>query len=172
MRRGTRVGLAAALLCCAAAFAADGERPDVVAFTLTSIPVRAHGAAVHELDRMDRLAEAFGADLPGNPEKALAEVRRRLDSAAGRALRRDMAEATAGIALAARLGIEKLPAVVVDGRYAVYGVRDVRRALETVSAWRAQNEPSVASGPGKTRSSPHPRPGTPPARSLPGEPEA
>ena len=151
---------------CWTAIAAETGTPGVVAFTLTSMPVRAHGATVHELDRRDRLAAAFGADLPADPDKARAEAGRRLRSASGRKLRRDLAAAAAGNALAARLGVDKLPAVVVDGRYAVYGVRDVRRAVALVAAWRAENEISVDSGPGKTRSSPlpareRPRPATP-----------
>ena len=112
---------------------------DVVAFTLSSIPLRsAGGAAVHVLDARDGHAEAFGADLPGDPERALAEARRRLETHAGRAALARIAEAAAGNALAGRLGIEKLPAVVVDGRYVVYGVRDVARAVERVEAWRAE----------------------------------
>ena len=147
--------------CCAAAGA---EMPDVAVFTLSSIPVRADGATVHELDRRGRLATAFGADLPSDPERALAVLRRRMDSSAGRALRAALARAAEGDALAARLGIERLPAVVVDGRYAVYGVRDVRRAVERVRAWRAARENSVDSGPGETRPPLRPYPGTPPAR--------
>ena len=112
---------------------------DVVAFTLSSMPLRATGGAtVHVLDARDAYAEAFGADLPGDPERALAEARRRMATAAGRAALARIAEAAAGNVLAGRLGIEKLPAVVVDGRYVVYGVRDVARAVERVEAWRAE----------------------------------
>ena len=112
---------------------------DVVAFTLSSMSLRAMGgAAVHLLDARDGHAEAFGADLPDDPERALAEARRRLETPAGRATLARLAEAATGNVLAARLGIEKLPAVVVDGRYVVYGVRDVARAVERVAAWRAQ----------------------------------
>ena len=112
---------------------------EVVAFTLSSMPLRAGvGATVHVLDARDGYAQAFGADLPGDPERALAEARRRLATPAGRAALARIAEAAAGNALAGRLGIEKLPAVVVDGRYVVYGVRDVARAVERVAAWRAQ----------------------------------
>ena len=111
---------------------------EVVAFTLSSMPLRsAGGAAVHVLDARDGHAEAFGADLPGDPERALAEAHRRLATPAGSAALERIA-AAAGNALASRLGIEKLPAVVVDGRYVVYGVRDVARAVERVEAWRAE----------------------------------
>ncbi len=168
MSRRALAGLA--LAASGAVGAADAKPPGVAVFTLASIPVRAAGAAaVYELDRRDRQAAAFGADLPSDPEAALAESRRRLASPAGRALRAELEAAGQGNALAARLGVDRLPAVVVDGRYAVYGVRDVRRALELVAAWRADNETdSVDSGPGSTRSSPLPDTGTPPARSLPG----
>jgi len=114
---------------------------DVVAFTLSSMPLRAsRGAEVHVLDARDGHAEAFGADLPDDPERALAEARRRLETPAGRAALARLAAAAAGNALAGRLGIEKLPAVVVDGRYVVYGVRDVARAVERVEAWRAETQ--------------------------------
>ena len=112
---------------------------DVVAFTLSSMSLRAGvGATVHVLDARDGHAEAFGAGLPDDPERALAEARRRMETPAGRATLARLAEAAAGNALAGRLGIEKLPAVVVDGRYVVYGVRDVAHAVERVAAWRAQ----------------------------------
>ena len=130
------LGFALALAACPGPAAVAG---DVVAFTLSSMPLRtAGGATVHVLDARDGYAEAFGADLPGDPERALAEARRRMATPAGRAALARIAEAGAGNALAARLGIEKLPAVVVDGRYVVYGVRDVARAVERVEAWRAQ----------------------------------
>ena len=167
MRFGRGLQAVLALAWCGAA-AADAQTPGVAVFTLSSIPVRADGATVHELDRRDRIVETLGADLPADPEAALAEARRRLDSSE-RDLRSDLAEAAAGNALAARLGIEKLPAVVVDGRYVVYGARDVARAVERVAAWRAENEEPVDSGPGNARSTPFPHPGTPPARSLSGE---
>ena len=164
MRLATVLPLSLALACGAAA---ETEAPDVVVFTLSSMPVRAPGAAVHELDRRGRLAARLGGGLPADPERALGAARRRVDSPEGRDLRLRLARAAAGNALASRLGIDRLPAIVVDGRYAVYGVRDARRAVERVRAWRLDNEPSVDSGPGNARSIPHPGSGTPPARSLP-----
>ena len=172
MRRVTKgaIGTLAATLLLASGPCPGAETATAVVFTLSSIPVRAHGAAVVELDRRDQLAAALGAALPADPAKALAEARRRLTSPEGRERQKDLVQAAAGNALAARLGVDRLPAVVVDGRYAVYGVRDVGRALDLVTAWRMEKETSVTSGPGKARSSPMPRPGTPPARSLAGKP--
>ena len=131
-----RAALVWALVLAASPAAGAG---DVVAFTLSSMPLRASGGAtVHVLDARDGYAEAFGADLPDDPERALAEARRRVSSPEGRATLERLAEAAAGNVLAGRLGIKKLPAVVVDGRYVVYGVRDVARAVERVEAWRAE----------------------------------
>ena len=130
------LGFALALAACLGPAALAG---DVVAFTLSSMPLRAAGTAtVHVLDARDGYAEAFGADLPGDPERALAEARRRMATPAGRAALERLAAAAAGNVLAGRLGIEKLPAVVVGGRYVVYGVRDVARAVERIEAWRAE----------------------------------
>ena len=138
------LGLALFLAACPGPALSDG---DVVAFTLSSMPLRAEGTAtVHVLDARDGHAEAFGADLPGDPERALAEARRRLETPAGRATLARLASAAAGNALASRLGIERLPAVVVDGRYVVYGMRDVVRAVERIEAWRERHEQAIGSG--------------------------
>ena len=142
---------------------------DVLAFTLSSMPLRATGTAtVHVLDARDGYAEAFGADLPADPERALAEARRRMATPAGRAALARIAEAAVGNVLAGRLGIEKLPAVVVDGRYVVYGVRDVARAVERVEGWRAAHEPAI--GQGRDAKTLHPPPSRPRVHS--GRPEA
>ena len=120
----------------AAARAEAAEAPRVVAFTLSSMPMRNAGTApVHVLDERARIAAALGAGLPASATRAAAEAGRRFDAGAGRRL----AEASAGNRLAGELGIERLPAVVVDGRLVVYGVRDVGRALDLVGAWRARN---------------------------------
>ena len=164
MRARWALPAALATASCWPAFAAAAATADVVAFTLSTIPVRAHGARVYALDARDRLAAALGAELPSDAGPALAAARKRLDTREGRALRAALARAAAGNALAARLGVERLPAVVVAGRYVVYGVRDVRRAVETVRAWRADHERSVDSGPGDARPFLRPPSGTPPAR--------
>jgi len=138
------LGFALIVAACPGPGAAAG---DVVAFTLSSMPLRAGSdTTVHVLDERDGRAEAFGADLPADPERALVEAKRRLATPAGRAALQRIAAAAAGNALASRLGIEKLPAVVVDGRYVVYGVCDVARAVERVEAWRERHEQASGSG--------------------------
>ena len=137
--------LAAVAVVFAAVFAtgriAAGEPGDVVAFTLSSMPMRNAGdATVHVLDERDRIAAALGRGLGTSRHMAEAEARRRFDAG----LKARIAEASAGNRLAGELRIERLPAVVVDRRYVVYGVRDLPRALELVAAWRMRNEPPAS----------------------------
>ena len=131
---------------CALALAAAAAHAETVGFTLSSMPVEGRGGTVHVLDEGGRLAAFLGAGLPAEPDAARAEIGRRMDTAEGRELRARIARAAAGTALAARLGIEKVPAFVVDRRYVVYGVRDARRARELVAGWRARrmNAPRAA----------------------------
>ena len=169
MSRGVRavaIGAVAALLLAAGPCRA-AESGDVVVFTLSTVPVRSDGATVHVLDARDRLAAVFGAELPSDAERAVAQAMARTRSAAGRGALRDLEAAAAGNARAGRRGVAPLPAGGVGGRHVVYGVTDVRQATELVSAWRAQHETRLTSGPGSTRSSLQPLLGTPPARSLP-----
>ena len=117
--------------------ASASAHAETVGFTLSSMPVEGRGCTVHVLDEGKRLAAFLGAGLPAGPDAARAEMRRRMDTAKGRQLRARVARAAAGAALAARLGIERVPAFVVDRRYVVYGVRDARLARELVAGWRA-----------------------------------
>ena len=140
MTAHTTVAMLLAVICARAATA------ETVAFTLSSIPLRSDGATVYRLDEGARMTAAFGSGLPASPELALAEVRRRLKTRKGREQRARIEAAAAGRALAARLGVEKLPAMVVDGRYVVYGVRDLYRARRLVRAWRGEHEEPSRSG--------------------------
>ncbi len=45
-------------------------------------------------------------------------------------------QAYQAVADAYLLGVAKLPAVVIDGRYVVYGDADTRRALGRIAAYR------------------------------------
>ena len=62
----------------------------------------------------------------------------RLNSPSGKRLQSDLAKAQQDITDAWSLGIEKIPAVVVDRRYVVYGEPDVAKALELINRARSQ----------------------------------
>ena len=125
-------GLCAALLGPIAAAAAD-----VLVVTDSRHPVQAPaGVRVIELDQATRIEVELAAHLPADPQQAAALVRQRLHDG-GEALQRRIGHAYQGVADAWGLGIAKIPAVVVDRRYVVYGEPDVPRAVARINAYRS-----------------------------------
>jgi len=93
------------------------------------------GVRVVELDAPARIESELAANLPADPIQAAAIVQQRLKDG-GVGLQRRLANAYQGVADAWSLGITKIPAVVVDKRYVVYGERDVTRALARIEEYR------------------------------------
>ena len=123
------VGLTCSLAGCPVASAAE-----VLVFTdldhpVTSVP----GARVVELDLPARTEADLAKGLPADPSRAAVLAQQRL-RAVGDALQRRLRQACQGVADAWRLGVTKLPAVVVDRRFVVYGDADVRRAVAHIDA--------------------------------------
>ncbi|MHA5668547.1 TIGR03757 family integrating conjugative element protein, partial [Pseudomonas aeruginosa] len=74
--------------------------------------------------------------LPQDPQQAQAAFKRLLQSPDGRRLQAELVKAQQDVADAWSLGVEKIPAVVVDRQYVVYGEPDVSRALELIAKAR------------------------------------
>lgn len=109
---------------------------DVQVFTDRHHPVEAPAdVRVVELDAPARIESDLGANLPSDPAQAAAIVQQRLKDG-GVGLQRRLASAYQGVADAWSLGVTKIPAVVVDRRYVVYGERDVTRALARIEEYR------------------------------------
>lgn len=97
------------------------------------------GSAVRviELDAPALLVESeLAAHLPVDPQKATAIARQRLQDG-GTVLQKRLALAYQGVIEAWSLGITKIPAVVVDRRYVVYGEPDVNRAVSLIERYRS-----------------------------------
>ncbi|HPO20355.1 MAG TPA: TIGR03757 family integrating conjugative element protein, partial [Rubrivivax sp.] len=94
------------------------------------------GVRIIELDQATRIEVELAAHLPADPQQAAALVRQRLHDG-GVALQRRIGHAYQGVADAWGLGIAKIPAVVVDRRYVVYGEPDVSRAVARINAYRS-----------------------------------
>ncbi|MDH2434760.1 TIGR03757 family integrating conjugative element protein [Pokkaliibacter sp. MBI-7] len=73
------------------------------------------------LDEPARLEQSFSANLPQPPEQAAAVVQQRLAGPAGQQFQQQLQAAYAGVVRAHELKVLKVPAVVVGGRYVVYG---------------------------------------------------
>lgn len=131
----SRRPLAAVL--CLALLAPVAVAADVLVVTDSRHPVQAPaGVRVIELDQPAHIEAELTARLPADPAQAEALVRQRLLDG-GADLQRRIGQAYQGVADAWGLGIVKIPAVVVDRRYVVYGEPDVAHAVARIDAYRS-----------------------------------
>ena len=92
-------------------------------------------ARLIELDDARRIQGEVFAHLPADRKEAAIVARERLQ-AGGAELQQRLAAAYAAIAAAWRVGVTKIPAVVVDEHYVVYGETNVALALSWISDYR------------------------------------
>jgi integrating conjugative element protein (TIGR03757 family) len=108
---------------------------DVLVVTDSRHPVKAAGdARVVELDLPERIEAELSSGLPADPGQAANLARRRVGD---RALQGRFRATWQGVAEARNLNVLKIPAVVVDRRYVVYGEPDVARALARIETYRS-----------------------------------
>jgi integrating conjugative element protein (TIGR03757 family) len=132
--------LVALLALCASAATTGIQAENVRVFTDRLHPIDAPSdVRVVELDAAARIESALAADLPSDPTQAATIVRQRLKDG-GDALQRRLANAYQGVTDAWSLSVTKIPAVVVDQRYVVYGEANVSLALARIEDYR-RNEP-------------------------------
>lgn len=109
---------------------------EVWAVTDQAHPVIAAGSArVIALDAPAQIETELSGQLSENPGQATAQVRSRL-AANARDLQQRLTAAYQGVADAWSLSITRIPAVVVDRRYVVYGEPDVSKAVARIEAYR------------------------------------
>lgn len=109
---------------------------DVLVVTDGRHPVKTMGGErVIELDLPDRIEAELSAGLSADPGQAETIVQQRLHDGK-EALQHRIGRAYQDVADAWGLSITKIPAVVVDRRYVVYGESDVARAVARIDAYR------------------------------------
>ncbi|EHD1638519.1 TIGR03757 family integrating conjugative element protein [Salmonella enterica] len=113
---------------------------DIHIFTDHAHPVHSvpRGVTVVALDAGERLENELSTDLPTDPNQAAHLVQQRLEQG-GKALQHQLATAYQGVTEAWELGVTKIPAVVVDRNYVVYGEPDVARALNSITHYRKEH---------------------------------
>ncbi|MDR3221162.1 MAG: TIGR03757 family integrating conjugative element protein [Candidatus Accumulibacter sp.] len=120
-------------------FLAIGPLPaaaEVLVVTDSRHPIQViAGARLIELDQPTRIKAELSAGLPTDLHRAADIARQRLREG-GDTLQRRLHEAYQGVADARNLGVTKIPAVVADRRYVVYGESDVSRAIARIDAYR------------------------------------
>ncbi|EPF65662.1 TIGR03757 family integrating conjugative element protein [Pseudomonas syringae] len=101
------------------------------------------------LDESERLEAKLSEGLPTNQKQALAIMQKRLMSADAQRLQRDLASAQQNLVDAWSVGVTKVPAVVVDRKFVVYGEPDAIKAEYHIAQWRAAAKHQNASGQGE-----------------------
>ncbi|WP_458038952.1 TIGR03757 family integrating conjugative element protein [Pantoea ananatis] len=120
-------------------FITAGAQAGTVIYTDHAHPVTGDvspDVTLTELDAPDRLlAQQFGP-LSAAPAQAEQQARAVIASPAFRQGQQALAASYAGVAHAWSLGLEKVPAVVFDDKWVVYGTTDVAAARAKLDAWR------------------------------------
>jgi integrating conjugative element protein (TIGR03757 family) len=96
------------------------------------------GVRLIRLDDQLRLEAQLSRSLPTNPTQASLAAQQRLNSPEGARLLAELADAQQGAADAWSIGVTKIPAVVVDRQYVVYGQPDVPAAIKAIEAARGR----------------------------------
>ncbi|KOP60768.1 thioredoxin [Pseudomonas coronafaciens pv. porri] len=89
------------------------------------------------LDESERLEAKLSEGLPANQQQAIAIMQQRLKSNDALRLQRDLALAQQNLVDAWSIGVTKVPAVVVDRTFVVYGETNVLAAEQRIAQWRA-----------------------------------
>jgi integrating conjugative element protein (TIGR03757 family) len=97
------------------------------------------GARLIELDAPARIKAELSSKLPSGPAQASLIVQLRLKHG-GAELQERLANAYQGVIDAWSLGVIKIPAIVIDRRYVVYGETDTLRALARVEDYLRRSQ--------------------------------
>ena len=120
-----------------------GERLSLEVFTAAEFPVsgqddrRLQGATVtvYAVDGLEQFESTLSQNLPADAGAAKAEALRRIGELDD-ARMAPAKDAAIGLAKAVQYGVDRYPAVVVNGTVVVYGVTDLVEAVARYQAWR------------------------------------
>lgn len=114
-------------------------------FTISAHQIQIHRDAagqdfqltVYTLDGLTQLNATLSHQLPPNPEKAKAIAAARLGALSSDQQAQLQTTAT-GLLAARRYGLERYPAIVINGEAVTYGLSDPVKAIDRYKAWRAR----------------------------------
>ena len=119
------------------------ESLSVEVFTVAGYPISGRGSAeleaatvaVYSVEGLAALESALSENLPTDSEAAKAEALRRIgglnDAQVAQAK-----DAAMGLTQAVQYGVDRTPAIVIDGAVVIYGVTDLVDAVRRYEAWR------------------------------------
>lgn len=121
-------------------FSAQAAEPNTVwVFTANQLPALQHTERADRLfvlDDVDTSLKRLSFANPGNEAQAKQRALAVMQSQNGQAMLTRLRSSAEAIAVAWQHGIARLPAVLVDEQYVVYGVYDVNDALAQIARYR------------------------------------
>lgn len=132
-----------AVLLTANGAATAGEPPAVEVFTATDLLLNtglspnqgAVSVEVYAIDGVERFEAELSRGLPANTDAAKRMALERLGRL-GVAQMQRVRHATLGLSKAMQYGLDRYPAIVLDGQAVVYGVTNVQEALHRYRQWQ------------------------------------
>lgn len=116
-----------------------GPLPDVIVFADEKHPVTDYGdAPVFYVDQVDKIDRELRDILPPNLEGAKSAMTKIMKGQEGKQFNDVVVRALWARYLAQQFGVKATPAIVVDRKVIIYGVRDVRAAVDDLKASIAQ----------------------------------
>ncbi|EAS1759878.1 TIGR03757 family integrating conjugative element protein [Salmonella enterica] len=111
-----------------------------VVYTTIHYPVKATDpqTQIYLLDETQRLEQSLFPALSGDTQQAEQQARQRMQQPDWKEMESRLTGAYQSLLSAWSLGVDKVPAVVFDGRYVVYGTTDVRLAQQKWAQWQEQ----------------------------------
>ncbi len=126
------------LLLSSAVLADAASEPAIEVFVDSASVVVGEATSIYVIDRIDVLQKTLSRDLPRNPEKAKQVTLTRFQSM-DTTLSKQLENAATGLAKAQQYSIDRVPAIVFDGRTVVYGVMDINHAAQQYTQWQQDN---------------------------------
>jgi integrating conjugative element protein (TIGR03757 family) len=140
-RRTLHVALCAQALNLLVTLQASAQPESVWVFTTATLPTLRQldlSTQVFTLDAIEKPLRHLSFPYPGSEDAARNQAVLMINSRQGQAVLEQLRRNAQALALAWQSGIDKLPAVLVDQTYVVYGEYDVQIALDRVALFREE----------------------------------
>jgi integrating conjugative element protein (TIGR03757 family) len=117
--------------------ASDGPAANLQA---VSASLKDSNIRVYWLDGIHRLEAELSQRLPADAQSAERAALKRLQHL-DKDRRDGVAESARALARAVELGIDRYPAIVIDGQWVLYGLTDLSAAVTLYRRWQASHRP-------------------------------
>lgn len=97
---------------------------------------RPYQLVIHDLGAVEAWEKSFSVGLPGNEEQARKVVDSKIAAMGKGRFEAEINEAYEPLKRAITLGLMEFPAVVIDGKYTIYGTDSVDLALNRYQKWK------------------------------------